>query len=218
MLAIDRRRMRSFAAKSVVVVAVLPCLVGGATASAGTKVGTDCVIPTAAGPIDLNTFYGVSARIVIPPCNQIVSGQRWTVGAIWAMNSSFASLPAGFVPAGTAPLDDFLAKFTSLKYVVDPGTDEQKTYIIPNGPKLWVGTSPVGNGLPTVNTLTLTTLPPLSVGQHLVAAYWTFSGMHCDGLGDVITTGQIAGSGANCITAGEHLYWAVPFQVTADSH
>lgn len=200
--------------------ALFACLALGAMAAPAStaQAGSDCIIQTGAGPVDLNVFYGVSAQIVIPPCSHVVSGKRWTVGAVWTMNSAFASTAPGFVPAGSTPLADFLAKFSSLKYVVDPGTDEQKTYIVPNGPKLWVGSSPVGNGLPTVNTLTLTTLPPLSVGQHLVDAYWTFNGMHCDGLGSVVTSGQIAGSGANCITGGEHLYWAVPFQVTANSH
>jgi hypothetical protein len=206
-------------ATSCVTAAVLliACLAVGTAGAAAGKTGSDCIIQTGVGPVDLNAFYGVSAQIVIPPCNRIASGQRWTVGAIWTMNFSFASTAPEFVPAGSTPLADFLAKFSSLKYVVDPGTDEQKTYVVPNGPKLWIGASPVGNGLPTVNTLTLTTLPPLSVGTHVVAAYWTFSRMHCDGLGSMVTSGQIAGSGANCITAGEHLYWAVPFQVTADS-
>lgn len=205
-LRVNQHLHRTFLAGAIV---TLGCLVVGASSVSAAKPSRHCVVQLPTGPLDLNEFYGVNAQIVIPDCNQIVSGRPWTVGARWFMNTTFSTVPDGFVPAGDTPLEDFLAKFSALKYVVDPGTSEQKTYVIPNGPALWVGLSPTG--FPFVNTLTLTTLRPLSVGQHVVEVYWSFNAMHCDGLGDVIDFPN-----GNCPTAGEHFYYAVPFTVTAD--
>ena len=120
------------------------------------------------------------------------------------MNTTFASAPAGFVPAGATPLDDFLAKFVAAKYVVDPGTRQAKTYVFPKSSRLWTGQV---DGLPAVTTATLGLLQPLSPGQHLVEVYWGMSAQHCDALGDVIAD--------NCLPAGEVLFNRIPFVVTA---
>jgi hypothetical protein len=83
--------------------------------AAGTPAGSDCIAPNGR---DLNAFFGVSARIVAPPfCTQIRAGESWTVASRWVVNDTFASTPAGFLPAGATPLEDFIAKFTAVKYV-----------------------------------------------------------------------------------------------------
>jgi hypothetical protein len=55
--------------------------------------------------------------------------------------------------------------------------------------------------------VTLGTLKPLSVGDHVVESYLSFSAMHCDGFGDVVAD--------NCLPAGETLFLpTVSFTVT----
>ena len=161
-----------------------------------------CITPLGT---DLNLLYGISTQFVTPFCTQVDSGETWTTpgGTPWIVNTSFAAIPEGFVPAGATPLEDFLAKFTSAKVVVDPGTSEEKTYIFPKSNKLWMGTF---IGLPAVQTATLTILKPLSVGMHTVQLYWVFSAMHCDGFGNVIQD--------NCLGPGEVAYGPlITFQV-----
>lgn len=205
-------RLRRTAFGLITAVALTAGSLGGTAGDAlASRTAPHCYVQLPSGPLDLNEFYGVSAQIVIPGCDQFPSGRPWTVGVVWYMNTTFAIVPDAFVPAGDTPVEDFVAKFSALKYVVDPGTSEQRTYVIPNGPGLWVGLGPAG--LPAVNTNTLTTLRPLSVGNHVVEVYWTFTAMHCDGLGDVIDFPN-----GNCPTAGEHLVRAIPFTVTADQH
>jgi hypothetical protein len=120
------------------------------------------------------------------------------------MNSSFAAVPPEFVPGGDTLLEDFVA----VKYVVDPGTAMQKTYMIPNRCDLWTG---ILFGRPHVNTLTLGVLKSLSVGQHRIDRYWIFSAMHYDGFSDVVAE--------SCLPAGETRFGAPgrpAFEVTAD--
>src|SRR5215211_1253530 len=97
-----------------------------------------CITPTG---IDLNAIYGITKQIVAPFCNQVDSGEQWTAaGSAWFMNTSFEAVPDDLVPAGETPLEDFLAKFVAIKYVIDPGTRQEQTYAYPTGDKLWIGT------------------------------------------------------------------------------
>jgi hypothetical protein len=140
-----------------------------------------CILPDGT---DLNALYGISAQIVNPFCNQVDSGEHWTIaGPAWFMNTSFEVVPVGFVPAGATPLEDFLAKFVAIKHVIDPGTLQERTYIYPVSNDLWIGTI---EGFPGVWPGTLSIARPLSVGDHVVEVYWIFSAMHCDGFGDVV--------------------------------
>jgi len=162
-----------------------------------------CITPLGT---DLNLLYGTSTQIVTPFCTQVDSGESWTVpgGTRWVVNTSFAAIPDGFVPTGATPLEDFLAKFTGAKVVVDPGTSEEKTYIFPKSNKLWMDTF---SGFPAVQTATLTILKPVRVGEHSVQLYWEFSAMHCDGFGNVVQD--------NCLGPGEVAYGPLTtFQVT----
>ncbi len=160
--------------------------------TAALKAPDHCVSP-AFGGLDLNEFYGVTEQIVAPGCSEINAGQPYRVWAGALMNYSFDSVPSGFVAVGGTPLEDFVAKFVAVKYVVDPGTDEEKTYVFPNSDKLWTG---ILFGLPHVNTLTLAAaLKPLPVGPHRIDMFWTFSAMWCDGFTDSIAQ--------SCILAGD---------------
>jgi hypothetical protein len=162
-----------------------------------------CITPFG---VDLNVLFGISTQIVTPFCTQIDSGEALTTpgGTPWVMNTSFATAPEGFIAAGATPMEDFLAKFIAAKAVLDAGTSKEKTYIFPNGNKLWRGTF---LGFPAVQTATLTILKSLSVGKHTVQLYWVFSAMHCDGFGDVVQD--------NCLGPGGVAYGPlITFQVT----
>ncbi len=163
--------------------------------------GNHCTTPTG---VDLNQFYGISEQIVAFFCTQVDVGEFWTPTVLWIMDFGFTAVPAGFVPAGATPLDDFLAKFVAVKYVVDPGTPQARTYVYQKSSKLWTG---IAGGLPAVNTLTLSRLQPLPPGQHVVEVYWVLSGLHCDGLAADLAN--------NCIPAGETLFARTTLQVTA---
>ena len=98
-----------------------------------------------------------------------------------------------------------MAKFTGVRYVIDPGTERQRTSVFTNAGDLWTGTFA---GFPLVNPLTLAALAPLPVGQHEVETYWRFSAMHCDGFSDD------TGPGGNCFPAGETQLPTMAFDVT----
>jgi hypothetical protein len=174
--------------------------VGAGGASAAPKPVEHCITPTA---VDLNDRWGVLAAIVAPFCTEVPSGRSWVVSNAWFMNVAFDAVPSGFVPAGATPVEDFTAKFTGVKYVVDPGTNLQKIYQFPSDESLGVILD--AGGFDVVNPITLGTLKPLSIGDHVVDTYFIFSGMHCDGLGDVVAD--------NCLGPGEVLLSTVAFTV-----
>jgi hypothetical protein len=92
-----------------------------------------------------------------------------------------------------------------VKYVVDPGTRQEKTYVFGNDDDLGIFNDRE-LGTVVANTVSLGTLKPLSVGDHVVDSYLLLSAMHCDGFGDVVTD--------NCLPAGETLFSSVEFEVT----
>jgi hypothetical protein len=190
--------LRRSALVTFVVVACFAIGAGGVLAAP--KPVQHCITPTGS---DLNERYGFSAAIVAPFCTEVKSGQRWVVSNGWFMNVAFDSVPASFVPAGATPLDEFKAKFVGVKYVVDPGTKQEKTYQFPSDDNLGVILN--NGGFDVANPLTLGTLKPLSVGDHVVDSYLIFSAMHCDGLGDVVEE--------NCLGPGEVLFSTVAFTV-----
>jgi hypothetical protein len=119
------------------------------------------------------------------------------------MNTSFESVPDGFVPAGATPLDDFRAKFVGVKYVIDPGTPQEEKADFPTGPGLFTGTIA---GLPVVSGARLSIHRPIRVGDHVIEVFWVMSSEHCDGLG---------ASQENLLPAGEVRYAGTAFKVKA---
>ena len=189
--------MRKFLVLPFIVAAILATASG---AAADSKSPNQCLAPSG---VDLNVFYGVSHAIVAPFCTVVRTGEEWSVTAIWFTNFTFAVVPPNFVPAGATPMEDFIAKFIGVKYVVDPGTAQEKTYLFKNKRHLWLGA--FLNGFPLANTLTMGTIQPLSVGRHVVKTFWVFSAMHCDGFDAVMIQ--------NCIPEGETHYSTIPFEV-----
>jgi hypothetical protein len=193
---------RRIAAPLVAVAASLVVAASGvwAPAEALPKWGNHCISPFG----DLNELYGISQQIVNRFCPEVDSGERWTApGPPWLVNTSFEIVPEDFVPAGATPLEDFVAKFVALKYVIDPGTTQQRTLVYPTGPRLWTG---IIEDFPAVSPAPLSRVRPLSVGEHTVETYWVMSAMHCDGFAAVIEE--------NCLGPGEVFYLSVQFEVT----
>lgn len=169
-------------------------LTGGSVPIAAAQAANHCI---SIGGLDLNVACGVSEAIVAPRCSVINAGQHYRVWAGWWMDDTFEAVPQGFVAAGDTPLEDFQARFVAVKYVVDPGTARERTYVFENKGNLWTGSL---FGFPHVNTLTLASLKPLPVGPHRIDMYWIFSAMHCDGATTSIADG--------CFQAGETRYGA----------
>jgi hypothetical protein len=176
-------------------------------AQAKTKSGNHCVSPSTG--VDLNEFFDISAQIVTSFCREVGSGEQWTVGGPWFMAPTFESTPPGFESAGDTPLEDFVAKFSGIKYVIDPGSKHQETVVFPNDESLFVDAD--FNGFAFVSPVTLGLLKPEPVGEHVVGVYWIFSAMHCDGIDDDPI--------ANCLPAGETLFIpGLAFEVTPGHH
>ena len=170
---------------------------GASESSAAPNSVTPCITPSG---IDLNERYGVSEAIVAPFCPEIASGRRWRVSTPWFVSPTFDAVPDGFEPAGETPIEDFVAKFIGVKYVVDPGTTQERTYAFGNVDDLAI----IDDVL--ANPITLGRLGPSSVGDHIIDTYLLFSAMHCDGLA--------ASLEENCLPAGEVYYSSVQFTVT----
>ena len=175
-------------------------LIFGVGAALPNTKGEHCVIPDGT---DLNEFYGVSETIVVPFCPPLRTGEHWTTTSRWFVAPSYGPVPPGFVPApGATPADDFLAKFVGVKYVIDPGTRLEQTYVFPNSDKLFIG---LVDGLTLFNPITLSRLHPLAKGQHVIERYWRMSALHCDGIGDSLAD--------NCLPEGDTFFGAFPFDV-----
>jgi hypothetical protein len=189
---------RLAAVVAVVLASLAGSIVGSPGASAKPK-GDHCVSPNG---VDLNEVYGVPGPIVAPFCTEIDGHARWTVTALWVVAHEFESVPAEFVPAGDTPLDDFVAKFAGVRYVVDAFSSHPKSFTFTNVDDLFAD-DVLGN--PVANTITLGTLNPLPKGEHTVALYWTMSALHCDGFEANVQD--------NCLPAGESLFEAFAFEV-----
>jgi hypothetical protein len=177
-----QQRLARWGMVLVVVMASTALTSQPAQASQSHPVENHCISPTTG--VDLNVLFGTTKQIITPFCNQVDSGEQWTAaGPAWLVATSLDAVPEGFVPAGATPLEDFLAKFVGVKYVLDSGTLQERTYFYPNGDKIWTGIIDV---LPSVWPGTLSIASPLSIGTHVVEVYWVFSAMHCDGLAAVI--------------------------------
>lgn len=190
---------------AAVSIGVLIGALGPGASGVAAKPPADCVT---GGGVNLNEAFGVSDWVVwtLVGCSEIGAGHRWTVSNPWRVSATFDIVPPGFVPAGDTPVEDFVAKFEAVKYVVDPGTDTEKTYVFTNGEDM--GFLTLGTRI-FVNPITLGSMSPLPPGVHVVDSYLVMNAQHCDGLGDDPTPGQ------NCLE-GEVFYTSNEFTVTTE--
>lgn len=198
-------RWRVAATVGLVTLAVTGAEYGSAASAARPQKENHCVVPSG---VDLNVLWGVSEQIVTgssPSCRDVGAGERFRPSVRpWFLNHTFDVTPAGFEPAGATPLADFVAKFAAVRYVIDPGTRQARSYVFTNDGNL---ATAVSFGLPVVNPLTLGTVGPLRVGSHQIETYWAFDALHCDGFG------ADTGPGGNCFPAGETQLPTMTFEV-----
>lgn len=167
--------------------------------------GNHCV--NAAG-FDLNAVLVVSEQIVAGRCGAIVnSGEFYVPYYAWYTNlpdgipgdpgcphpsgcpampvvypSATTDFPEPYVPDKDAPMEDFLSKLESVRYILDG----HKEYIYPGEDivKLLTLGDIGGNGPPMAPLAVLIAkLNPASIGVHRVQMILNLSKIHCDGLG-----------------------------------
>ena len=173
----SRHHRRRWLGAAITVGVLIGALGPGATGVLA-KPPAHCVTPSG---VDLNVADGVTAAIVAPFCAEIAAGHRWTVTNDWLMNARFDNIPAGFVPVGATPTEDYVAKFEAVKYVVDPGPKE-KTFVFTNVEDLTIRGPLPPFGFFVADPITLGSMSPLKPGTHVVESYIVMSALHCDGL------------------------------------
>ena len=200
------RLRRRWSGAAVIMIAV-PVVLSGVWPSTGSardverkSGGGSCVSPTG---VDINERWGIPWRVITPFCTDALTGEHWSTSALWIMDTAFTSVPDGFVAEGDTPLEDFLAKFVGVKYVIDPGTNRERTYESDDVGSLAHRTI---DGFPGVNSATMVALHPLPPGEHVVVTVWIFDAMHCDGF--------VANVLENCFPAGETVYHVSTFTVS----
>lgn len=155
----------------------------------GHQDGNHCV--NASG-VDLNDLYGVSEQIRTFECRVVSAGEHWIRPIWWITNTAVESdyplvYPFGYAPMLAEPIDDFLAKLTAIRVVIDGGTPRERSYTFDASgivrtdidaeeldPGAWAG-------IPYPMASIMPRLLPLSVGEHFVEAYVVLSTAHCDG-------------------------------------
>jgi hypothetical protein len=173
----------------------------------GQREANHCV--TNAG-VDLNALFGVPDQIVTRFCSEVSAGEHWRPFGFWIVNSFNETFPAGYVPSGPTPIEDFVTKLVEVKVVVDGGTRQEKTLVFEPGDVLRtdVTSDQLEPGFPQLPmAVTLPRMKPLSIGQHTRELVWVLSAQHCDGFGTSVDD--------NCLPAGDVSFGVGPFTVTA---
>jgi hypothetical protein len=166
--------------------------------------GNHCLAPGG----DANQTLGVSEQIVgAPGCSVVNSGEFYVPLNYWFTNFSFAVVPDGFTSEHDTPMEDFLAKVVSIRFVVDADTHKERTFVFAAGDIVKLDTFdeflPWFPPFPVVHFLAK--LPPLPPGDHSVQTFWTVSSLHCDGFGTAYRT--------NCFPPRETEYSRIRFAV-----
>jgi hypothetical protein len=200
-------------------------------AEAAPPIAHHCLSPIfSGGPVewrDLNLRYNVSERIIGPPdpatddtaspgCLEAFAGEKWVRAVppwITAKDAATAVYPDDYKPEERLdpnPIADFKLKFRGARYVIDEGTDEEKTVTagpeilrtgsVPSDPDV---SPPFTRGLP-FSVPVSPVLNPLSIGGHTSTLYVTMADKdgtpmrHCNGLSTAAP-----GLSANCLPGGE---------------
>lgn len=152
--------------------------VGSPSAFADSPRVTTCLRPDGTS---VQQFAGLSVSVVLPfypGCDTIKSGATWTTGFGWYATKSWEGIPAGYVPVGSAPIQDFVSHLVSARILVDAGTPEEFSVVWPNSPALLLYADAQYD---YASGITLGTIRPLSVGRHTLQRFITLSGVTCDG-------------------------------------
>jgi hypothetical protein len=164
-----------------------------------------CVAPNG---IDINANLDLSVAVVAPFCPEIKAGDRWVPAWFWSHAKTYEQVPDGFVPTSATPLEDFVAKFVAIRYVVDQGTKHEFAVEFANGPSLWTDEHPLNPDIDLASPMTLGAIRPLPVGPHTVTTFWVFSDAHCDGFSSIFEE--------SCVPAGVFEGGTSSFNVVAN--
>jgi len=166
--------------------------------------------------VDLNAIYGVPEQVRMVDCRVISAGEHWIRPIWWITNTAADSVyPGGYVPAQPAPLDDFVSKLIAVKFIIDGGTHQERSYTFDARGIVRTDIDaeeiePGAWGAPYPMASILAILRPLSVGQHFVEAFIVLSAEHCDGF----TTDP----DFSCLPAGETQFIGHPVAFTKPEH
>jgi hypothetical protein len=184
----------------------------------GHQDGNHCVNASGA---DLNDLYGVSEQFRTFECRVVSAGEHWIRPIWWITNTAAGSdyplvYPVGYAPMLAEPIDDFVAKLTAVRVVIDGGTPQERSYTFDASgivrtdidaeeldPGAW-------GGVPYPMASIMLRLHPLSVGEHFVEAYIVLSAQHCDGFA--------TDPDFSCVPAGETQFIGHPVEFTLPEH
>ena len=144
----------------------------------------DCVHPSG---VSFNQLFGVPEQWwnAVCPANLSV-GEHWRPLVAWTFSEEADAIyPADYTPLHANPLDDWLAKVTAIKMVIDGGTKQEKTYTFPTAGAVRTDhrLSEVNPSFPNWPTAWLMPrMAPLSKGQHTQQMFVVLSARQCDGL------------------------------------
>jgi hypothetical protein len=174
---------------------------------AGNAGDNHCVSPEG---IDANKLLGISEPLFMPgACDVFDAGEFYVpLGTGWLnMNTFWETVPADYTPSAPTPLEDFTSKVRSMIYVLDPGTEHERSYRFRAQGIMDVRTlhdffPQTGPDWPVA--LFLPKLPPASIGDHRVATSIEMSARACNGLGS---------GPSDCLAAGITRLQVCPFTV-----
>ena len=166
-----------------VALGAMVALAATSQAFAGSTRTQHCIAPNG---VDMNAFLDLSSAVAAPFCPKIKAGDWWVPANFYTAAKSWEQMPDGYVPAGPTPLEDFVAKFVAIRYVVDEGTPDEFTVEFANGPRLWTGDHAIDPTIALATPMTLGAIRPLKVGAHTVRDLWIMSDMQCDGWSAVV--------------------------------
>jgi len=174
-----RRPLMGIAARAIAALAMGGVLMTIGQTGAGAKpADRHCIHPSGA---DMNAVNGTNDRIITSFCTVALVGEHWIPESHWVTNTRYDFIPPGFTPLFPAPMDDFKAKFTGARYVVDAGTKKERTYSFTASQILKTGFTVPGTNFPLSEIMPV--LNPLSPGPHIVDIFLSIRADSWDGLG-----------------------------------
>jgi|GEM_PF-3664333 len=119
--------------------------------------------------------------------------------------------PQGYTPDHLQPMDDFLSKIVSVKYLVDG----RKAYVFPaeDVMKVVYGTAVIPEEIPAAGVIAR--LHPLPIGVHTIDIFLILKKKHCDGYNRLLDTNNDGSPDDSylCLEAGENFFTRIVIEV-----